>query len=135
MSLFKNQQKVLFQHCDPAGIVFYPRYFEMVNAVVEEWFSEQLGVSFETLHGPMKAGIPTVHLETTFHAPSYHGDILDFELEPKRLGTSSLDLSITACCKSEKRFSMNSTLIYVDKKGSQVKPAQWPLKLRKLISD
>jgi 4-hydroxybenzoyl-CoA thioesterase len=24
-------QKVLFRHCDPAGIVFFPRYFEMVR--------------------------------------------------------------------------------------------------------
>ncbi|MEL6103010.1 MAG: acyl-CoA thioesterase, partial [Pseudomonadota bacterium] len=26
---FQFLQKVLFKHCDPAGIVFYPRYFEM----------------------------------------------------------------------------------------------------------
>ena len=31
---FTTQRKVRFQHCDPAGIVFYPRYFEMINSVV-----------------------------------------------------------------------------------------------------
>src|SRR5260370_493059 len=37
-SAFVSQVQVLFRHCDPAGIVFYPRYFEMVNDLVEEWF-------------------------------------------------------------------------------------------------
>ena len=33
---FVFPQKVRFQHCDPAGIVFYPRYFEMLNTTIEE---------------------------------------------------------------------------------------------------
>ena len=28
---FTMPQKVQFKHCDPAGIVFYPRYFELLN--------------------------------------------------------------------------------------------------------
>ena len=35
--MFKQDKLVRFQHCDPAGIVFYPQYFvlfkELVNAV------------------------------------------------------------------------------------------------------
>ncbi len=131
MNIFKTRLKVLFQHCDPAGIVFYPRYFEMVNAVVEEWFADALGVSFETLHGEMNAGIPTVHIETTFHSPSYHGDLLDFRLEPIRLGRSSLDLCIEASCQSEKRLTMKSTLIYIEKDGDRRKPQPWPELLQK----
>ena len=34
-------------HTDPAGIVFYPRYFEMINAQVEDWFTGPLGCDFE----------------------------------------------------------------------------------------
>lgn len=32
---FSYRQKVLFMHYDPAGIVFFPRYFEMMNDCVE----------------------------------------------------------------------------------------------------
>ena len=35
---FVSQVEVRFRHFDPAGIVFYPRYFEMINDFVEEWF-------------------------------------------------------------------------------------------------
>jgi 4-hydroxybenzoyl-CoA thioesterase len=45
MMLFSINQKVLFKHCDPAGIVFYPRYFEMINDCVEAFFDE-IGTPF-----------------------------------------------------------------------------------------
>ena len=34
----------------PPGIVFYPRYFEMLNATVEAFFAEGLGYSFARIH-------------------------------------------------------------------------------------
>jgi 4-hydroxybenzoyl-CoA thioesterase len=37
---FVMNQKVLFKHCDPAGVVFYPRYFEMINDCVEALFDD-----------------------------------------------------------------------------------------------
>ena len=42
--------RIEFNHCDPAGIVFYPRYVEMLNDVVEHWFQHALGCSFAQLH-------------------------------------------------------------------------------------
>ena len=58
---FQKLVKVRFQHCDPAGIVFYPRYFEMVNAVVEDWF-EEMGEPFATLRTESALVVPTVQL-------------------------------------------------------------------------
>ena len=46
---FTYKQKVLFKHCDPAGIVFYPRFFEMINDAVEALFSDVLNWPFEYL--------------------------------------------------------------------------------------
>ena len=56
---FTTQRKVRFQHCDPAGIVFYPRYFEMINSVVEDWFEEVLQHDFNKLHVESGTGVPT----------------------------------------------------------------------------
>ena len=47
---FVSQVEVRFRHCDPAGIVFYPRYFEMINDFVEEWFDKGMGLPF---HAPV----------------------------------------------------------------------------------
>ena len=44
MNSHEMNVEVGFRHCDPAGIVFYPRYAEMVNDTVEHWFKHGLGV-------------------------------------------------------------------------------------------
>ena len=43
--LYRRLYPIEFNHCDPAGIVFYPRYFEMTNHVCENFFREAVGVS------------------------------------------------------------------------------------------
>jgi len=109
---FQLEFPIRFQHCDPAGIVFYPRYFEMVNSVVEDWFASGLGVSIRDLNLVRREGIPTVHLETDFWKPSLIGDILLFELEVTKLGRSSFCLLISARHDEEVRLQIDQTLVY-----------------------
>jgi 4-hydroxybenzoyl-CoA thioesterase len=129
---FAFRQKVYFQHCDPAGIVFYPRYFEMINTTVEEWFAQRLGVPFQALHGSMDAAVPTVSTTIDFHAPSKLGDVLEFRLTPARIGRSSVELAIEAYCGPEKRLSLTSTLVFTGTGGNRSKP--WPASIRERIS-
>lgn len=127
---FAFKQKVLFKHCDPAGIVFYPRYFEMINDCVEEFFSAELDMPFEQMH--KKNGVPTAQIECTFSKPSYHGDHLVLTLNCTKLGRSSLRLNIEATCDVEKRFLSELTIVYIDSNG---KPRAWPDALRKAIEN
>lgn len=126
--LFVFPQKVLFRHCDPAGIVFYPRYFEMINDCVEAFFAE-LGVPFEEIH--KTAGVPTAQIETRFTAPSRHGDELLLSLEIIRVGRSSLGLEIDAQARGEPRFSSASTLVYINETG---RATSWPDTLKTAFS-
>jgi 4-hydroxybenzoyl-CoA thioesterase len=132
LSDFILQQKVRFQHCDPAGIVFYPRYFEMISETVEEWFAQRLGVPFAALHGERGAAVPTASLKIDFYSPSRLGDALEFRLRPTRIGRSSVALSIEARCGGERRLSMESTLVFTD--GGGGKPSAWPGDIRGRIS-
>lgn len=113
-------QKILFKHCDPAGIVFFPRYFEMINDCVETFFDEAVGLPFEDLlvHG----GIPTAEIRTQFKAPSRHGDRIELALDCTSVGRTSLGLEIVATCRDEIRFVSNSTLVFVDGNG---RPTPW----------
>jgi 4-hydroxybenzoyl-CoA thioesterase len=128
--IFTLRQKVYFQHCDPAGIVFYPRYFEMINSIIEEWFAQRLGAPFETLHA--SAAVPTVAIKIEFHAPSKLGDILEFRLRPTRIGRSSVDLAIEAHCGAEKKISLTSTLVFTGKGSNGSK--SWPADIRTRIA-
>ena len=127
---FVFRQKVLFKHCDPAGIVFYPRYFEMLNDAVEAFFDSVLHAPFEKLH--RHGAVPTAQIEARFFAPSRHGDLLQVTLQCARLGKSSMALAFEAVCGSERRFDANSTLVHVDRGGNS---ADWPQPIRMKIQE
>ena len=93
--VFQREQPVRFGHCDPAGIVFYPRYFEMLNELIEDWFAQALGLPFDVLIGRRGIGMPTAQLDTRFLRVSRHGDRLRQCIHVERLGGSSLKLRIT----------------------------------------
>ena len=120
--MFETTRKVMFKDCDPAGIVFYPRYFEMVNDCVETFFADALRWPFETIHGS-GGGVPTAALDADFDAPSRHGDLLTFELRVVRLGRTSLGYRLLARDGDERRFHLEATLVNVDATG---RPAPWP---------
>ena len=91
-AVFERRELVRFGHCDPAGIVYYPRYYEMLNGLVEDWFDQGLGIAFAELLGPRRVGLPTVRLETDFRRPSRMGERLQLRLGVVQLGRSSLQL-------------------------------------------
>ena len=126
--LFSHRIKVLFQHCDPAGIVFYPRYFEMVNQTVEEWHEVGIGYSFSKMHLASGHGVPTVSIEAEFSAPSHMGDVLQWSLRVTRLGRTSAHLDIEARCGGQLRMRARPVLVYVNM--SSGRPVPWPDEIR-----
>ena len=124
--------KVLFQHCDPHGIVFYPRYFEMINQTVEDWFERALDYPFARMQGALGRGVPTVALEAKFHAPSRLGEVLTFALGVEVLGRTSLTLRVNATAAQQDRITARFTLVHVDK--SDDAPLPWEDALRRRIS-
>ncbi len=126
--MFQYDQKVLFKHCDPTGIVFYPRYFEMINDTVEDFFERKLKHSFVQIL--QTGGVPTVQINANFSAPSRHGDQLAIGLKVTRLGRSSVDLSIATTCEEQLRFIASLTLVFVNESG---KPKPWPDALRRAL--
>lgn len=108
---FERQKRVRLQHCDPAGMVFYPQYFLLFNELVEDWFNEGLGIDFADFHAKAHMGIPLAHVEADFLAPSKHGEHLTLRLAVQEIGNSSLTLRLVALCEAEER--VRATLIVV----------------------
>ncbi len=92
--VFHKNVLVRFADCDPAGMVFYPRYLEMFNNLVEDWCQEELDLPFSEVHTGRGWGLPTVHLNVDFVAPSFLGEVLSATLAVTSLGTSSIALDI-----------------------------------------
>lgn len=129
--MFAREMKVGFQHCDPAGIVFYPRYYEMLNGLIEAWFEEAVGWDFRQIHLVEGLAVPSVRIETDFTAPSRLGDVLVWELRVARLGRTSLELEMTARCGAELRMRNRSVLVQIRQNTGETVP--WPAPIRTRI--
>ena len=116
---------VEFNHCDPAGIVFYPRYFEMTNSLVENFFAEVIGHSYGRMMD-LGQGVPTARLEVNFRVPSRLGDRLEWRLKVVRVGGSSVNFEATAMVGDQLRLSADLTLVWVE----AGKPTRWPDNMR-----
>ena len=87
--MFSKTETIRFKHVDFAGIVFYPRFLEMLNDLVEDWFTEALDRPFSKMHEHGK-GIPTVDLNVRFLKAARIGDTLEKSLWVKKVGGASV---------------------------------------------
>ena len=120
---FVHTTKVRFAHVDAAGIVFYPRFFEMLNAAVEDWFA-MLGRDFRALHLEDRIGTPTVRLETEFLAPAMLGDELEISLSAVKVGTSSCTYRFVFASAGTERLKGEGVLVCMDLEAQRSRP--WP---------
>jgi 4-hydroxybenzoyl-CoA thioesterase len=102
--VFPTEYLIRFSHCDPGGIVHFPRFFDMINAAVEDWFALALGLPFDTMHMARRFGFPIVHTQCEFLRPCRIGERLVLELSVARIGRASLDLAISGKIGGEERI-------------------------------
>lgn len=111
---FQRQYRIRFSHCDPAGIVFFPQYLVLFNHLVEDWFTEGLGIHYTEMLGTRRIGLPIVHLECDFRAPSRMGEDLTFSVAIERVGGKSLSLLLEARAGDELRVSSRQVLVFTN---------------------
>jgi 4-hydroxybenzoyl-CoA thioesterase len=130
---YRAEVLVRFGDCDPAGIVFYPRYLEIFNIIVEDWCREGLQLSFPDLITQLGWGLPTVHLDVDFTAPSRFGELLSATLAVRSVGTSSVHLDITLCGPNGAlRVRGSVVLVLIDRKPHKAIPIPDDLRARML---
>ena len=87
---FNVHKRVRFQHCDPAGIVFYPQFYVLLHEVQEDFLAH---IGFPE-HGLIASGmgLPIVDMKTEFLGMCRHGDALSLTLELTRIGGASMGM-------------------------------------------
>lgn len=123
-----SRQDVRMMHCDPAGIVFYPRYFEMLTICTDDWFRDMLGQGPAEMRARRGLGMPTVALSVAFKAASRVDDLLEWRVRPTRIGSASCDLLYCVRCGAELRLEITQTLVLMDMHKRRSHP--WPDDLR-----
>jgi 4-hydroxybenzoyl-CoA thioesterase len=101
---FSRERLIRFSHCDPAGIVYFVNFFDMVGGVVEDWFRDAVGLPFQEMHLQRRIGFPIVNTGCEFSRPARLGDTLVLELAIARLGRSSIEFVVNGSVGGEDKF-------------------------------
>ena len=101
---FARERLIRFSHCDPAGIVYFVNFFDMVGAVVEDWFRDTVGLPFQEMHLERRIGFPIVNTGCEFFRPAHLGDTLRLELAIAKLGRSSIEFVVRGSVGGEEKF-------------------------------
>jgi 4-hydroxybenzoyl-CoA thioesterase len=94
--VFSVEYPVLFSHCDPAGIAYFPRLFDLLHQAMEAWFNDGLDERYADLLMKKRIGAPTVSMQCDFISPAFFGDRLNIELSVVRIRNSAIDLAYHA---------------------------------------
>jgi 4-hydroxybenzoyl-CoA thioesterase len=120
MPSFSSKSTIRFSDCDPAGIVDYPNYFKMAQAVVEDWLAQSLREPLGELLTVKKIALPTVHLTVDFNRPSRMGEVLSWSVAVEALGRSSIRLKLSASAENVERLVIQQVLVTTDAAGKSV---------------
>ena len=90
---YRKQLTIEWGQCDPAGIVFNSRFFEMFDASTWQMFEAALGVKPHELASAFGiTGIPLVDVRANFIKAVKFGDIVDLTSRVSEFRRSSFDV-------------------------------------------
>ena len=133
MKRFRQSQEITFRQCDPAGIVFYHQYFEMMNDAIERFFRDIVDWPYRQMHGTDRRGVPAVSANMEFMMPARLGDRLDWQLSVDRLGRSSATFRLQAYLDETAVVSGCATIVHTDL--DRMKSLPWTAEVRSVLLD
>lgn len=90
---FSRSVRIEWGHCDPAGIVFAPRYFEMLTENTVRLFeSAGLGLKREMLSSRAIVGYPLLECRAKFLRPCRYGDDVVIDTAAPKFSNSSFSV-------------------------------------------
>jgi 4-hydroxybenzoyl-CoA thioesterase len=86
--------RIEWGHCDPAGIVYAPRFLEMFGESTIMLFEQALGMrKRDMLEKKGIIGFPMVDVSARFLAPAAYGDDVRLEADAPVFGNSSFTIA------------------------------------------
>ncbi|MEO8164847.1 MAG: thioesterase family protein [Betaproteobacteria bacterium] len=128
--IFRVEYPIRFSHCDPAGQVYFPRFFDLLHDAMEDWFNTGLQERFADLLMNQQLGTPTVGTQCDFLSPARFGDTLAIELSILRLGNSSVELKFEASIDGRACFKCRHTICMFSKATLKAVAIPKPLRER-----
>ncbi len=126
--MITSKKKINFYHCDPAGILFYARLFEICHSVYEDMIS-----TFKLAENYWQNDyyvVPIVKCEAGFFKPVKPGEEVTVELSVSELRETTFQLSYSIKNVSDIEVASAKTVhVFVDKKKWKGKEIIDPIRI------
>ena len=131
---YRTSIPVRFGDCDPAGIVYFPRFFNFFHGCFEDFFRDCAGVTYQQVIHVERVGFPVVHIEADFKVPLRQGDVTEVELVVKKLGSTSITCRYRVFNRATGHLCGESTITTVVVNLDTLKPLPIPEKYRAVFA-
>ena len=112
----RRDVRIVWGDCDPAGIVFYPRYFEMFDTSTTALFERALGMTkFQFVKAYNSVGYPMVDTRARFLLPTRYGDDVVIETTVTEIRRSSFDIRHRLIKEGELAVEGFETRVWVER--------------------
>ena len=112
----RRELTIAWGDCDPAGIVFNPRFFEFFDASTWLLFEAALGVKPQNLYTAYGLiGIPLVDARANFMRAVKFGDTVEIATQVTRFGRSSFDVEHRLSVGGELHIEGQETRVWAAK--------------------
>jgi 4-hydroxybenzoyl-CoA thioesterase len=110
---FSEHLVVRLPHTDAAGVIFYPRIFEIEQELFERWL-ELGGFSIREMLNGRLAPTPIVHCEADYRLPVRAGDTMTAQLAGIDIGRSGYTLQWAFARGKEPAISVRVKRVAID---------------------
>lgn len=119
--MFTFTTKIDFYDCDPAGILFYARIFNLCHSAYEAMIE-----SFELEEDYWNNNnyiVPIIKSEASYHKPAKYGEKISIHVQVTQLRESSFELTyLVKNSNEEKCYLVKTVHVFVDSKTWKKKP-------------
>jgi 4-hydroxybenzoyl-CoA thioesterase len=126
---------VRFGDCDPAGVVYFPRFFDWFHQAMESWFDQALGLPYSEVL--QRYGFPAVHTEADFIKPCSMGERIRVLLRVGKVGASSFRLDFEVMGPTDDARVRGHTVVamigVLADESDHFRPVRIPVELRDRI--
>ena len=114
MLVNKRTVRITWGDCDPAGIVYYPRYFEMFDESTVALFERALGMTkYQSQKEFDFAGYPMVDTRAKVSIPNRYGDDVEIESTIAEFRRSSFDIQHRMLKEGQLSVECSETRVWV----------------------
>ena len=119
---FTFRRRIAWGDSDTGRIVYTGRFLDFVMDACDAWWQWVVGYDWHRLNVELERGGPAVHVDMDFFKPVIPADELDCIVMVKKLGSSSLTLTVEGRTQNGPCFTATLVQAFIDTRVTRATP-------------